>query len=241
MLPAIRGRVHRLQWVVAVLAVIAPFAFPGAASADNNNATAESVQYVSTTVAPVSGSDAEYDNQATATGTGTGQNAFTVTYNAPLSSASVITANNTANASLNNCQNCTAVAISLQTVVAGKAQLAELTANDQANSTSTNCTNCNTLAEAFQIVYAPLSTSMVSWMVIPYIGRLESQLKGLRNSHLSLAQIQSQSTADVATLMSQLQTAVSGSQVTPGINESQASNALTSQQPFIDLLSTFHH
>lgn len=240
MLPAMRGGVRRLGWVVAVLAAIAPFAFPGAAAADNS-ANAESVQYVSSTVAPVSGSDAEYDNQATATGTSNGQAAFSFTYKVPLSSASVITANNTANASLNNCQNCTAVAISLQTVVAAKSELAELTANDQANATSTNCTNCNTLAEAFQIVYAPLSTSMVSWMVIPYIGKLESELKGLQNAHLTLAQIQTDSTADVTALVSVLEIATEGSQVTPGINASQSPTELTSQQPFIDLLSTFHH
>ena len=240
MLPAMRGGVRRLGWVVAVLAVIAPLAFPGAASADNS-ANAESLQYVSTSVAPVSGSDAEYDNQATATGTSNGQNTFSFTYKVPLSSASVITADNTANASLNNCQNCTAVAISLQTVVAAKSELAELTANDQSNATSTNCTNCNTLAEAFQIVYAPLSTSMVSWMVIPYIGKLESELKGLQNAHLTLAQIQADSTADVTALVSVLQKATEGSQVTPGINESQSPTELTSQQPFIDLLSTFHH
>jgi hypothetical protein len=241
MLPVIRSGMRRLRWVVAVLAVIAPFAFPAAASADNS-ANAESVQYISTSVAPVSGSDAEYDNQAAATGTSNGQTVFSVTYKAPLSSASVITANNTANASLSNCQNCTAVAISLQTVVAAKSELAELTANDQANSISTNCTNCNTLAEAFQIVYAPLSTSMVSWMVIPYIGKLENELKGLQNAHLTLAQIQTDSTADVAALVSVLQNAVGeGSQVTPGINESQSPTELTSQQPFFDLLSTFHH
>ncbi len=242
MLPAIRGGVRRLRWVVTVLAVIAPFAFPGAASADSN-ATSESVQYISTSVAPVTGSDAEYDNQAVATGTSNGQTTFSVTYKVPLSSASVITADNTANASLNNCQNCTAVAISLQTVIAAKSQLAELTASDVANATSANCTgNCNTLAEAFQIVYAPLSTSMVSWMVIPYIGKLESELKGLQNSRLSLAQIQSQSTADVSALVSVLQNAVGeGSQVTPGINDSQTPSELTSQQPVIDLLSVFHH
>jgi len=116
MLPAIRDGVRRLRWVVAVLAAIAPLAFPGAASADNS-ANAESLQYISTSVAPVSGSDAEYDNQAVATGTSNGQTVFSVTYKAPLSSASVITANNNANASVNNCQNCTAVAISLQTVI----------------------------------------------------------------------------------------------------------------------------
>lgn len=240
MLPAIRGGARRLRWVVAVLVAIVPLAFPGAAAADNN-ATSEAYQYISTSVAPVTGSDAEYDNQATATGTSNGQTVFSVTYKAPLSSASVITADNTANASLNNCENCTAVAISLQTVVAAKSDLAELTANDVANAGSTNCTNCNTLAEAFQIVYAPLSTSMVSWMVIPYIGNLENELKALENSRLSLAQIQSQSTADVQDLVSILQNAVSESDVTPGINDSQLSAELTSQQPIIHLLDVFHH
>jgi hypothetical protein len=241
MLPRIKGGVRRLRWIAAILAVIAPLAFPGAASADSN-ASSEAFQYVSTTVAPVTGSDAEYDNQATAAGTSNGKTTFSVTYKVPLSSASVITANNTADASVNNCQNCAAVAISLQTVVAAKSELAELTANDQANATEgTNCTNCNSLAEAFQIVYAPLSTSMVTWMVIPYIGTLENELKGLENSRLSLTQIQSESTADVENLVSILQTAVEGSQVTPGINGSQSSADLTNSQPVIDLLSAFHH
>src|SRR5580700_8968520 len=84
MLPAIRGGVHRLRWVVTVLAVIAPLAFPSTASADNS-ATAESVQYLSTSVSPVSGSDQEYDNQATATETSNGLTALSVSYKAPLS------------------------------------------------------------------------------------------------------------------------------------------------------------
>ena len=227
MLPAIRDGVRRLRWVVAVLAAIAPLAFPGAASA--NSANAESVTYISTTVAPVSGSDAEYDNQATATQTSNGLTAFSVTFKTPLSSASVITADNNANASVNNCQNCTAVAISLEAVVAAKGQLAELTAHDVANAASTNCTNCNTLAEAFQIVYAPVSTSQVSWMVIPDLGRLEKELQGLESTRLSLAQIQSQSTADVAAMVTEMQDAV-------GVGSPEP----TSLQPLFDLLSAFH-
>jgi len=241
MLPAIRGGVRRLRWVVTVLAVIAPFAFPGAASADSN-ATSESVQYISTSVAPVSGSDAEYDNQAVTTQTSNGQTAITVTFKAPLSSASVITANNNANASTNNCQNCTAVAISLQAVIAAKQDLAEITASDVANAGGTNCTNCNTLAEAFQIVYAPISTSPGSWMVIADLGRLQNQLQALNNTHLSLAQIQSQSTADVKAMVTELQNASDeGSQMTPAINDYQLPAEMTSQQPVIDLLSAFHH
>jgi hypothetical protein len=228
MLPAIIGGVRRLRWVVAVLAAIAPLAFPGAASA--NSADTESVTYVSTTVAPTSGPDAEYDNQATATQTSNGLTAFSVTFKTPLSSAAVITADNNANASVNNCQNCTAVAISLEAVIAAKGQLAELTANDVANAASTNCTNCNTLAEAFQIVYAPVSTSEVSWMVIPDLGRLENQLKALESTRLTLAQIESQSTADVAAMVTEMQDAV-------GVGSPEP----TSLQPLFDLLSAFHH
>ncbi|MGH3256286.1 MAG: hypothetical protein ACRDOU_12990 [Streptosporangiaceae bacterium] len=222
------------------MAVIAPLAFPGAASADNS-ATAESLQYVSTSVAPVSGSDAEYDNQATATQTSNGQTAISVTFKVPLSSASVITANNNANASVNNCQNCNAVAISLQAVIAAKQDLAELTASDVANASGTNCNNCNTLAEAFQIVYAPLSTSQASWMVIADFGRLQNQFNALQNSRLSLAQIQTQSTADVKAMVSELQIATEDSQVTPAFGGYQPTTNLTNQQPVIDLLSAFHH
>ena len=240
MLSAIRGGVRHVRWVVAVLTAIAPLAFPGAASAGNANA--ESIQYISTTVDPVSGSDAEYDNQATATQTTNGQTAFSVTFKAPLSFASVITANNNANALVNNCQNCSAVAISVQTVVAAKQDLAELTAHDVATAARTNCTNCSTLSEAFQIIYAPLANSPGSWMVVADLGRLQMQLQALQNSGLSLAQIQTKSTADVKAMMAELEIASNEeSQVTPAINDYQPPSELTNQQPFIDLLSAFHH
>jgi hypothetical protein len=220
--------------------VIAPFAFPGAASADNS-ANAEAYQYVSTSVAPVSGSDAEYDNAATATGTTNGQTAFSINLKFPLSSASVITANDSANATVNNCSNCAAVAISLQAVTAAKEDLAQLTAHDAASSASTNCTNCNTLAEAFQIVYAPLSTSPGSWMIIADFGRLQNQLQGLQNSRLSLAQIQTQSTADVKAMVSELEIASEEDPMTPALSNFDQPTDLTSQQPVIHLLSEFHH
>jgi hypothetical protein len=240
MLPAIRGGLRRLRWVVAVLAVMVPLAFPSAASADNS-ANAEAYQYVSTSVAPVTGSDAEYDNQATATGTTNGQTAFSVVLKFPLSSASVITANDSANATVDNCSNCAAVAISLQAVTAAKEDLAELTAHDTASSASTSCTNCNTLAEAFQIVYAPLSTSPGSWMVIADFGRLQDQLQALQNSSLTLAQIQSQSTADVKAMVTELQIASEEDPLTPALSNYDQPTDLTSQQPVIDLMSEFHH
>jgi hypothetical protein len=241
MLPAIRGRVHRLRWVVAVLAVIAPLAFPGAASADNS-ATSQALQYVSASVAPVTGSDAEFDSQATATQTSNGQTAFSLTIKAPLSFASVITANNNANATINDCQNCTAIAISLQTVIAGKPNLAELTAHDVAYAASTNCTNCNTLAEAFQIVYAPVSTSQVSWMVIADLAKLQNQLKALGRSGDSLDQIESLSTKDVEAIMTEFENASDyGSQMTPAIGNNNSPAELTALQPVLDLLSAYHH
>ena len=240
MLPTIRGGVRRLRWVVTVLAVIAPLAFPSTASADNG-ATSESVQYVSTGVAPVSGSDAEYDNQATATQTSNGLTALTVSFKAPLSLAEVITANNNANATVSNCQNCAAIAISVQAVLAGQPSLAGLTAYDVANASGTNCTNCNTLAEAFQIVFDPQS-SMSVFLAVSYIGKLQQQIQALQNTHLSLAQIQSVSTADVAAAVTKLQRAAAADeQVTPAINgPQQLPTELTSVPPVL-LLSVFHH
>ena len=240
MLPAIRGGVRRLRWVVTVLAVSAPLAFPSTASADNT-ASSESVQYVSTSVAPVSGSDAEYDAQATATQTSNGLTALSVTFKAPLSLlASVITANNNANATVNNCTNCTAIAISFQAVLAGQASLAELTANDVASASGTNCGNCHTLAEAFQIVFDPQS-SMSVYLALIDLGKLQQQFQALQNSHLSLGQIQSVSTADVAAVVTKLQAAAAADeQVTPALYGSQQQNQLTSVPP-VTLLSVFHH
>jgi hypothetical protein len=240
MLPAIRSRASRLRCLVAVLAVIAPLAFPGAASADNSSANAESIQYISTSVAPVSGSDMEYDNQAAATETTNGQTDLSVSFKDPLSFDSVITANNNANAAADNCQNCSAAAISVQTVIVAESNLAELTAQDVANAGSLNCTNCNTLAEAFQIVYAPLSTDTFG-MALAYIGQLQRKLVALQLYHLSLAQIQSQSTADVKATMLELEEAAEADQqLTPSLGGFQPAE-LTSQQPVIDLLSAFHH
>jgi hypothetical protein len=239
MLPAIRGGVRRLRWVVTVLAVIAPVAFPSTASADNG-ATAESVQYVSTSVAPVSGSDAEYDNQATATQTSNGLTALSVSFKAPLSLATVITANNNATATVNNCTNCTAIAISFQAVLAGQVNLAEVTANDVASASGTNCTNCNTLAEAFQIVFDPQSSRSV-YLAVIYLGKLQQQFQALQSAHLSLAQIQNVSTADVTAVVTKLQRAAAADeQVTPALYGSQQQNQLTSVPP-VTLLSVFHH
>lgn len=239
MLPAIRGGVRHLRWVVTVLAVIAPLAFPSTASADNT-ASSESVQYVSTSVAPVSGSDAEYDAQATATQTSNGLTALSVTFKAPLSLASVITANNNANATVNNCTNCTAIAISFQAVLAGQVNLAEVTATDVASASGTNCANCHTLAEAFQIVFDPQS-SMSVWLAVIDLGKLQQQFQALQNSHLSLAQIQSVSTADVAAVVTKLERAAAADeQVTPALYGSQQQNQLTSVPP-VTLLSVFHH
>jgi hypothetical protein len=239
MLTAIRGGVCRLRWVVPVLAVIVPLAFPGAASADST-ADAESYQYISTSVAPVTGSDAEYDNQAVATQTSNGQTAFTLTFKYPVTYASVITANNTASATAGNCENCNAIAISFQAVTTVKPDLAELTAHDVASATSNTCTNCNTLAESFQVVYAPESSAPMSAAVGEYILNLKLKLDALQNSGLSVDQIQSESTQDVKTLVSELQAASDeGSMMIPGINGYDLPAEAAANAPLVDLLSTF--
>jgi hypothetical protein len=222
-----RGGPWRLRWGVAALAVIAPLAIPATASA-SNSANAESLQYVSVSVAPVTGSDEEYDAQAAASVASDGQTAFSLSFKAPLSSASVITADNNATASVAGCEDCEAVAISFQVVVAAKQDLAKLTANDVTSATTVGCTSCNALAEAFQIVYAPEGPNPMSWMVIASFAQLKSELQALQNSHLSLDQIQSDSTQDVNFIVSELKDVSGGSSMTPAIN-----------QPVIDLLSAY--
>ena len=72
LLPAIRGASRRLRWGVAAIAVVVPLAIPSVALADNS-ANAESLQYVSVRVAPVAGSNQEFDAQASASPASTGQ------------------------------------------------------------------------------------------------------------------------------------------------------------------------
>ncbi len=62
-----------------------------------------------------------------------------------------------------------------------------------------------------------------------------------KNTHLSLAQIQSVSTADIAAVVTKLQRAAAADeQVTPAMNGSQQQTDLTSVPP-VTLLSVFHH
>ena len=237
LLSAIRGGACRLRWAVAAVAVIAPFAIPGTASASNTS-NAESLQYISTTVAPVAGSYQKYYNQAVAGQTSSGHTAFSLNFKIPVSFASEITADNNATASASNCDSCYAIAISVQTVVAAKQNLAELTAHDVAHATN-NCTNCEALAEAFQIVYAPYGINPMSWMIVGYFGLLRAQLWALEHSGLGVAQIQNISTQLVANVVSQLEiVSEQGSTITPALNYNNLPTELTTQ-PLIHLLSAY--
>jgi hypothetical protein len=196
------------------------------------------LQYISTTVAPVAGSNQKYYNQAVAAQTSSGQTAFSLNFKIPVSFATVITANNTATASANNCDSCYAIAISVQTVVAAKQNLAELTAHDVAHATNT-CTNCEALAEAFQIVYAPYGPNPASWMITGYFGELKAQLTALQYSGLPVDQIQNISTQLVANVVSQLEAVQQqGSLISPALNYNSLPTELTTQ-PLIRLLSAF--
>lgn len=224
LLPTIRGGARRLRWGAAALAVMVPFAIPSSALA-SNSADAESLQYVSISVAPVAGSDAEYDAQATASPASSGQTVFSLTFKTPLSSSSVITADNNAAASV-SCENCEAVAISFQAVIGTKQDLAELTANDVSNATTTGCVTCNALAEAFQIVYVPSGPNPISVMIVGVFVQLKSELQALQHSGLSVDQIQTQSTQDVNFVMTELKSVSAGS-------------LMTSNPPIIHLLSVY--
>ncbi len=239
LLPATKGGARRLRWAVAALAVIGPLAIPGSASASNTS-NAEGLQYVSISVAPVAGSEDKYYNQAVAGQDTSGHTAFSLNFKIPVSFASVITATNNATASASNCDSCYAIAISVQTIVAAKQNLAELTAHDVAHATN-NCTNCEALAEAFQIVYAPYGINPMSWMVTGEFGQLKAQLAALEYSGLPIDQIQSMSTQLVGQVVADLETiSEQGSTISPALNYNNLPAQLTSQ-PLIHLLSAYQY
>jgi len=159
----------------------------------------------------------------------------------------LITASNYAEADVSGCSHCGATSIAFQVVLVSKTTLAQLTASDSALGTTSACTTCNSLAEAFQIVYATNQWSQMSKIVQYACDQTASELRALKYSGLSSAQIQARSTNDVNNLIAFLG---GGGRPnvwdplgwTPAINGANQAAALTSNtQPVVDLLSEIHH
>jgi hypothetical protein len=242
----IRGGASWLRGgAVAALAMIVPLAIPAAASAGvGPTATSNSIQYVSVTVHPPSGSQtAEFDNSVSAASAADRRAPFNFDFKLAVTGAPLVDANNYAEAHVNSCRDCAATAIAFQVVLVSKDTLAKLEATDSALATTGNCTTCNSLAEAFQVVYATDQWSTVSAVVQFVAGEVASQLRMLQNSGLSTGQIQARSTWLINNFVSWLQSSSEESTgQSPEINGAGQTALLTgSAQPYIRLLSTIQH
>jgi hypothetical protein len=204
---------------------------------------------VNVTVNPPAGTQTtDYDTSVYATDSTNGHAPFEFKYKLWNSSAPIISATNYAEADVSGCSHCGATSIAFQVVLVSKHTLAALTAKDSALGTTAACTTCNSLAEAFQIIYATDQPSRMAYEVKYACNGTASQLKALRNSGLSTAQIQSRSTTMINRLIGVLQAAFGGPSAyaglgwTPAINGASQAAALTSNtQPVIDLMSEIQH
>jgi hypothetical protein len=206
------------------------------------------VQYINVTVNPPAGTQtATYNNSETATNSSNWRAPFDFKYKLWNSNAPLITANNYAEADVSSCSHCAATSIAFQVVLVSKKTLASLTATDTAQGNTSACTTCNSLAEAFQIVYATDQWSQIGSMVAAACNQTAAQIRELRYSGLSTAQIQAKSTADIDNLIRLLRGASKPNvwdalAWTPAVNGANQAAALTSStQPVIDLLSQIHH
>src|SRR5579859_3389446 len=180
MLPKIRGGASWLRWgAVAAVAMIAPLAVPGLASAaEGPIAAANSIQYVGVTVNPPSGNQtAEFDNSVSAATSQNRRAPFNFDFKMPATSAPIVTANNYAQADVSSCSHCGATSIAFQVVLVSKKTLASLTATDTAQGNTAACTTCNSLAEAFQIVYATDQWSQMGALVAEACDRTAAQIR----------------------------------------------------------------
>lgn len=246
MLPKIRGGAPWLRWgAVAAVAMVAPLAVPGLASAaEGPIATANSIQYVGVTVNPPSGTQtAEFDNSVSAATSQNRRAPFNFDFKLQGTSAPLVTANNYAQADVSSCSHCGATAIAFQVVLVSKHTLAELSAIDAAQATTENCTTCHSLAEAFQIVYATDKWSVVRWEVQAAAYRVAFQLRMLQYSRLSTDQVQARSTWLINNFISWLQgNSAASTGFAPVLNGGDQTVQLSGDaQPYIGLLTTFQH
>jgi hypothetical protein len=141
-----------LRYGVAALAIFAPLAVSGTASA------------AVPTNPPVIDQPVTYVNLANATA----QRSF---YYDPVlkyqldqgDTPSSVNASNQANALTANCFNCGALAIAFQVVFVSDQDLAGITAYNNADATSYSCVRCNNMAEAYQIIVATDQQSQLTF------------------------------------------------------------------------------
>jgi hypothetical protein len=171
--------------VVAALAIFAPLAVPGIASAGVSTSPSWGPQ------------PATYVNLAQATSQRNFYRDFKLRYQQRQGAPTVLTANNQAVALTDNCHDCGALAIAFQVVLVNDQNLTAINAYNNANATSYLCVRCTNMAEAYQIIVATDKQSRLTFWQEMGLDQVRTALETLRWEWLRLTpdQIQSQSDA----------------------------------------------
>lgn len=138
------------------------------------------------------------DTSAVAINTRDGSSIFKLTFAVRQVSGNVVDSQNAAVA-FSSCSDCQTVAISIEVVLASGNPTTVAPVNE-AIAINENCTSCDTLAAAYQFVYALDTKLKLTAEGHQQLADIHQQLEQLRNSGLSIEQINTQ----VGTLMGQL-------------------------------------
>jgi len=166
-----------------------------------------------------------YVNQAKATEQRNNRTDYSVQFALRQTSASNINADDTALARTSRCNNCGAIAIAFQVVFSSAQSPITLNENATAQAIGTLCGNCSTLAEAYQIVDAGTQPRLTRQQ-LGTLDRVGFELKALRNSGLSVDQIESEVTDLANEVVATLQTSSGSSEAPPSSGVPALSPAL---------------
>ena len=178
MLRKIRIGALRSRYGVVALAIFAPLAIPGTASAD-----------------VPSPRPATYVNVAKATSLRNRYTDFTLSFQLRQGSPSVLNADNRALALAANCDDCGAIAIAFQVLFVTSQNLTAINAYNNAEATNYSCVSCTAMAEAYEIIVATNEQRRLTYQQELGLARVRAGLEALQRSGLDTDQIQSQSDA----------------------------------------------
>jgi len=183
MLHKMRHGAFRLRYGVVALAIFAPLAVPGAASAGVSTSPLASPQ------------PATYVNLAKATSLRDFYHDPVLKFQVDQGSPTVLTANNQAVALTADCHNCGTLAIAFQVVFVSDQNLTAINAYNNANATSYGCVKCTNMAEAYQIIVATDQQSRLTLQQRVGLGVVQARFDNLLQPNFDPNQIQSDSDA----------------------------------------------
>jgi hypothetical protein len=189
MLAKMRDGAWRWRWGAVALAISVPLAIPATASANNIPGA-----YTRT-----------YINNASAFSWSLRPTDYALNFQLRQTYASRINSYEWARAANIDCQGCVAVAVAIQVVVVSKQNLVAVTQYTKAKATNRDCIECTAVADAYQIVYATDSQPLLTDGQKNCLEGVKEDLKVLRNSGDSGAQLQTQVGDLVTEIVSYLQ------------------------------------